>query len=147
MQEVQRDCAVALCSLLLTPSTGSSGKKTTSDHSKILEMGALGTLSALARSDEEELQSKAAETLCDLSVDEELGRKMVEAGGLETLLELCRCQSIEIKESCAIALHNLSCDSQNHGRMLNEGAVGAIIEMTSKAKGFMVAAGMASIAF
>jgi hypothetical protein len=52
---LERDIAIALCSLLLTESgsgvvAGGPGQK------NILDMGALGALNSLARSDEEELQ-------------------------------------------------------------------------------------------
>lgn len=54
---LEKDIAIALCSLLLNESgaAGAMGK----GQKNILDMGALGALNALARSDEEELQARA----------------------------------------------------------------------------------------
>jgi hypothetical protein len=52
---LERDIAIALCSLLLTES-GSGAVAGGPGQKNILDMGALGALNSLARSDEEELQ-------------------------------------------------------------------------------------------
>ena len=53
---LERDIAIALCSLLLNEAGAGSVSSGVAGQKNILELGALGALNSLARSDEEELQ-------------------------------------------------------------------------------------------
>ncbi len=59
---LEKDIAIALCSLLLNDNSAGSTATSMSGSAKgqknILEMGALGALNALAKSDEEDLQAR-----------------------------------------------------------------------------------------
>ena len=122
----ERNCAVALCSLLIAGEAGASGVE---EQGALLQMGALGALRALASSEDVSLQRKAAHTLCQLSYDDGLAGKVVSEGGLATLIALAECDDAIIRDNCAIGLHNLSARAAHHAVLLEQGGLSAMMEL------------------
>ena len=124
----ERNCAVALCSLLIA---GDSAERNVREQGSLLQMGALGALSALASSEDVKLQRKAAHTLCELSYDDDLAAKVVQQGGLKTLMSLAVLDDASIRSNCAIGLHNLSARDEHHAVLLEQGGVVALMELAA----------------
>jgi hypothetical protein len=129
--QLEMDCAVALCSLLLS-NVGSDGESAEGGmgDSSLLEMGALGALAALARSSEFELQQRAADTLCDLSADFKACREMVEAGGVRIVLQLSKTDSMPIRSKCAVVLHNFSTLTEMLERFIRDGLIESLVSLS-----------------
>lgn len=128
----ERNCAVALCSLLLT-GAGNAAAEQEGDNAEqnLMQMGALGALGALSRSKDASLQLKAASTLCDLSCEPELGAKLVEEGGLDTVANLSVADDLSIRRFCATTLRNLSALPRNHAALVDGRILDALVELAT----------------
>jgi hypothetical protein len=102
-----------------------------SNHSRIMEGGAVTVIRVLCESDDDEIKVLCAQTLCNLSCFKAGRDKMIKEGAVLALIILAAMDVVEVKKQCAFATSNLCCNPDTAPIVITQGAVKTLVGLAS----------------